>query len=373
MRELSKKQLEALGEPLGESVTRIEGLRRIYGGGGKGDAPDAPDYSKLAQEQAQQQLALNRSTTKSNRIDQFTPFGSLTYTQGGGSPTFDEAGYNAAVQRYNQQASSGASRYPNLPLNYLAMGTPSLGTNLRLGSGYGYGSGSSMAAPRREDFMSSSDPDKWSSTVTLSPEVQAIVDQKLAAQGQNYDALQSYLQNIQNNSLIPKAPVNAGMTGQQALMARLDPTWNTSEDALRTRLANQGVNPGTEAWENEFRNFSQGRNDAYNQAALYGINLDNQARATALQEQQLPMAAISNYVNGTQTPYPTFSNYAQQANAAAPDLMGAQQAQFQGQLGAYNANQASQSNMMSGLMGLAGTYFGGPIGGALGSALGGIF
>ena len=32
----SRRQLEALGEPLGDSVTRKEGGRIIYGGGGSG-------------------------------------------------------------------------------------------------------------------------------------------------------------------------------------------------------------------------------------------------------------------------------------------------------------------------------------------------
>jgi hypothetical protein len=36
----SRKQLEALGEPFGSSCTRMEGGRRIYGGGGGGDSPD---------------------------------------------------------------------------------------------------------------------------------------------------------------------------------------------------------------------------------------------------------------------------------------------------------------------------------------------
>jgi len=35
----SRRQLEALGEPLGESVTRKEGGRIIYGGGGS-SAPE---------------------------------------------------------------------------------------------------------------------------------------------------------------------------------------------------------------------------------------------------------------------------------------------------------------------------------------------
>jgi hypothetical protein len=38
----SKRQLEALGEPLGESVTRKEGGRIVYGGGGSGGGGQAP-------------------------------------------------------------------------------------------------------------------------------------------------------------------------------------------------------------------------------------------------------------------------------------------------------------------------------------------
>jgi hypothetical protein len=41
----SKRQLEALGEPLGESVTRKEGGRIVYGGGGSGGGSPAPTQS----------------------------------------------------------------------------------------------------------------------------------------------------------------------------------------------------------------------------------------------------------------------------------------------------------------------------------------
>ena len=49
----SRRQLEAFGEPLGESVTRKEGGRTVYGGGGGGGGPssttqtqDLPDWAK---------------------------------------------------------------------------------------------------------------------------------------------------------------------------------------------------------------------------------------------------------------------------------------------------------------------------------------
>ena len=48
----SRRQLEAFGEPLGESVTRLKPGGRIYGDGGGGDTStqiqttDLPDWAK---------------------------------------------------------------------------------------------------------------------------------------------------------------------------------------------------------------------------------------------------------------------------------------------------------------------------------------
>lgn len=342
-----------------------ENVFTLYGGGKGGKAPKAPDYTKLAQQQANSQMAINRSTTEANRIDQFTPFGSLTYTQGTGAPTFNQSAYDSAMNSYNQALGNyykNQGQVSNVPAWWGAGSTVGGGNNTPM-----------PVAPDRNQFYSSGDPDKWSSKVTLTPEVQKIVDQKLGAQSQNYDALQSYLKNIQDSNIVPQSAIHPGQTAQDAIMARLNPTYQTREEQLRTQLYNQGVRPGTEAWDNEFRNFNQGLNDAYSQAALYGINLDNQAHQNALQEQALPMNAIQAYANGTQTSYPQFQNYANQANAAAPDILGAAQASYGNQMNAYNANQASNSNFMSGLFGLGGTLLGGPMGGALGSAIGGFF
>jgi hypothetical protein len=77
-----------------------------------------------------------------------------------------------------------------------------------------------------------------------------------------------------DTSGIAAMPVNAGMTGQQAIMSRLQPQLTQNENATRQRLANQGLVTGGEAYENEMRTMGQNRNDLELQAAAQGINLD---------------------------------------------------------------------------------------------------
>jgi hypothetical protein len=307
---VSRKQLEAHQEPIGE-VSRPSKLDRRCFGGGKKKTPKAPDYTMLANQQAAAQEKLNRQTTMANRVNQTNPFGSVTYTQD-----------------------------PN-------------------------------------------NQDKWSSETNFSPELQGIFNNQIGAQGQAYTGLQDYLKNIQDiskNTVIPSATINPGQIAQDAIMARLNPQLTRNEDALRARLANQGISPGTQAWNNEFTNFNQGRNDAYSQAALQGIGLDRAARQDALLERQnllaeqsLPLNAIQAYINGNSVQMPQFANYNTQANSSSPDLLGAGQAGYQGALNSANAANASQSNFMSGLMGLGGYALGGPIGGMAGGFLGGMF
>ena len=88
---------------------------------------------------------------------------------------------------------------------------------------------------------------------------------------------------------VAKMPVNAGMTGQQAILSRLQPQIQQEKAALDQQLANQGITPGSEAYNNAMRTQGQQANDLYTQAALQGINLDtaanqqgyNQALSTA--------------------------------------------------------------------------------------------
>jgi hypothetical protein len=78
-------------------------------------------------------------------------------------------------------------------------------------------------------------------------------------------------------SNVAKMPVNAGMTGQQAIMARLDPQIQRMDERARQRLANQGLTYGGEAYNRAMGDVNQSSNDLLSQAALQGIGLDMSA------------------------------------------------------------------------------------------------
>jgi hypothetical protein len=73
---------------------------------------------------------------------------------------------------------------------------------------------------------------------------------------------------------VAKMPVNAGMTGQEAIMSRLTPYLQQQRTSTEAQLINQGLRPGTEAYNNAAQLLGQQENDARQQAALQGLNLD---------------------------------------------------------------------------------------------------
>lgn len=115
--------------------------------------------------------------------------------------------------------------------------------------------------------------------------------------GRANGTLGDYGQPTQNLDLsqLAKMPINAGTTAQQLMMQRLQPQIDQSDSAFRQQMANQGITPGGEAFDNAYRNQSQQTNDLRNQAALAGINLDMAANQQgfnqALQQGQFGNAA----------------------------------------------------------------------------------
>lgn len=132
---------------------------------------------------------------------------------------------------------------------------------------------------------------------------------------------------------------------------RLDPQFARNEDALRTKLANQGIQPGSEAWNAEMTQFQQGKNDAYNQLYLQG---SGQAEQQSLAERNQPINEISALMSGSQVGTPTFAANPQ-TSVAGTDVAGITQNSY------LDANQQAQQAVagnnatMGGLFGLAGT------------------
>lgn len=96
---------------------------------------------------------------------------------------------------------------------------------------------------------------------------------------------------------VAKMPVNAGTTGQQAILSRLNPQIQQNEQATAQRLANQGIPVGSEAWNNEMRQQGNQENDLYTQAALQGIGLDTAANQQGY-NQALSSAGLYNNAIG---------------------------------------------------------------------------
>lgn len=154
-----------------------------------------------------------------------------------------------------------------------------------------------------------------------------------------------YAQGGLNTSNVAAMPVNAGMTGQQAIMNRLAPQLERSDAATRQRLINQGLVPGGEAYENAMISQNQQKNDLLSQAALQGIGLDTAANAQgfgqALQAGQFGNQAVAqNFAQG------------QSANAAQNAAVGQNFAQGLSAQQAQNAAAQQLYNQYMGVQGL---------------------
>ena len=302
-------------------------------------APTAPDYIGAANAQGQANLEAARLSAKLSNPNYVTPYGTQTVTRGG-TQTFNQAGYDAAMARWQSQ--NGASQ------------------NYNNGEGdYQGGSGDTGAnpAPTRDQFMvGSGDPDQMTVTQELTPaaqrslENQQKVQQGLSEVGLNAlegvksgmtttDAsgkivnkpFQSNVANFQTSlgdqgpvnygpaadqyglakgnldlSGVAKMPINAGTTAQQAIMSRLGPQIEAQRASTAQNLINQGVTPGSQAWQTAMQAQSQGENDLMTQAQLQGLNLDmsanQQGYGQALSSAGLYNQAVGqNYSQGLQS------------------------------------------------------------------------
>ena len=131
-----------------------------------------------------------------------------------------------------------------------------------------------------------------------------------------------------NTSNVAAMPVNAGMTGQQAIMNRLAPQLERADASTRQRLINQGLVPGGEAYENAMISQNQQKNDLLSQAALQGIGLDTAANAQgfgqALQAGQYGNQAVAQNFNQAQAAQAAQNAAQQQGYAQQFGLAGLQ-------------------------------------------------
>jgi hypothetical protein len=304
-------------------------------------APDAPNYVGAAQETAAGNLKAAQTAAAANRVNQITPYGNLNYSETGtdsqGNPTWTAA----------------TSLSPTGKALLDAQNNTSLGLSNLFGTQLGNVSDAINAG--------------------FNPNVPA----------------------IQANLPTPQLQTQLGGTGMEGwdkasglIMSRLAPTIQHQNEMSDAQLANQGIVAGSDAYANAKRVLAQSQNDLLNQAQvagqgvqqnLFGQNLaagqfgnqaqnqmfgnsvtnanltnaaNNQAFNQQLTQYQLPLNMLNALRTGAQVTNPTFSNVPQQATTTGADIMGATNAASNYGLANFNAANAAQGGLNSGLFGL---------------------
>lgn len=179
----------------------------------------------------------------------------------------------------------------------------------------------------------------WTATQSFSPELQKAfegVTSQLGTYGQQF------------NPTLPSVGINPGEQYEQAIMRRLQPVQERQSSQLEAQLANQGIAPGTEAYERAKTQLAQQQNDQLTSAVVGGFNTGLAANQNAfnqgLTSYQLPMALLNQFRTGSQ---PNYVNPAQQATVAGPDYLGAYNASQNYNLGLQNAQSASNAGLFN--------------------------
>ena len=282
----------------------------------KATPPPVPDYAAAAQQQGAANIEAARATAKLGNPNIYGPLGSQTISYEGDIPTIRQS------LTPDAQATLGAQQGVERSLAEL---------------------GQQGVAQAKEILGTPFNPNLPGIDTSIAESVSPVNEAAYnAGSAQRSVAGPTFQQGI-DTSGIAAMPVNAGMTGQQAIMSRLQPQLTQNENATRQRLANQGLVTGGEAYENEMRTMGQNRNDLELQAAAQGINLD---------------AMMNQQGFGQAQAQGQFGNEAQQSqfNAALQNAgMGntALQQDYQNQLAAQTAQNAAAAQNFNQQLGMA--------------------
>jgi hypothetical protein len=323
--------------------------------GKKSDPPKPPDYTKLAQQTAGSSQEAQTRADWANRPTIQTPWG----TQSWQSKASIDPSTGKPVTAWTQ----------NTALN--PQSQQALDAQMALDTGKSQLAGSFMdrvADDYSQPFDMSGLPDRAGSPQTNLPSMGGDISAGVG------DASRQRV--------------------EQGLLDRLRPEQQFQTEALETKLVNQGLTPGSKAYDrakqaqgdqfsrDQFNALMMGGQEQRNQFDMakgageysnqqnqqqFGQNLQsgnfqNQNRQQAIAEQALQRGMSLNEMNalltGTQIGMPTMPNFNTSAPAGAVNYAGAGGQQYNAAMNNYNAQQQQQQGMFGGLTSLAGLGLG---------------
>jgi hypothetical protein len=271
---------------------------------GSPSQPATPDYTGAARETAAGNLDAARAATAANRVNQVTPYGSLSYAITGkdpyGNPTWTAT---TALSKDQQQL-----------YDYDIATSKGLGELQQKGLGY----------------------------------VSNMLDQPF------------------NTSGLAQTGINAGEKYEDAIMRRLQPTIAAETKSFDAQMANQGIPVGSEAYENAKRVFDARQNDKLTSAITGGMDVGMRARQQGFGElayqRNEPINTLNAVRSGSQVTGPSgyFVNAPQQATTSGADYLSAAGMTGNANIAAANAENAQRNAMINGLFSIGSTMAGKP-------------
>ena len=335
-------------------------------------APAQQDYGAAAQAQGQANIAAAQAQTQLNRPNQITPWGSQMWYQG------TPGSYNAPPATNGGTSSGGTGPVGGNGGNWGSGWTPGGGLQVGGSGARPYAAGAGNPGDQQSQYQQTgtgngfSPANQWTSVTTLAPEQQKLfnsqnqISQSLADTGiQNLNRVSQAQSQPFDMSTFPAlsgAPNGGDYAGLQqratdAAMSRQTQQLNQQEESLKAQLANQGITPGSDAYNRAMQPLEQSRVDATNQAFLTGTQYENQlfnqglagnqfgnqARAQGIQEEayqrSLPLNELNALRSGAQVQAPQFTQYNNAGSVQAAPI-------FQGAVAQGNANQQAYANQV---------------------------
>lgn len=223
------------------------------------EAPKPPDPQATADAQTRSNVQTAIAEAQLNRVNEVTPYGGTTYTQTmgpNGVPIYTRTTTESDEERGLREGQQGLSQ------SLLDIGQTQAG-QIRDALGQPYDPRRINIADTtggRLDFneaLGEYNLDRFDPTnegrfdLSRFDPSQALGDYGTQLEQQTYDLATS----------------------------RLGREFDRAEEGLRTRLANQGITPGSEAWNAELESFNRSRGQAYTDAQLQARNVAESSRA----------------------------------------------------------------------------------------------
>lgn len=211
----------------------------------------------------------------------------------------------------------------------------------------------------------------WTATSSLTPENQALLDQLLSSQRNVGTAGGNLSQNIANNyGDIPDfgtaaSSLTTQMMNRQA--AYMDPYYRQQNENLENRLRNQGITPGTPAFDRAMRTLLQTQNESRGQFL-------NQAQpiafSQAVQQYQTPLNTIEQIMKMTQPHNIDPTQVAQIGQNQSPNMAQIMQNNYNSELARNNAMWGGIGQIGGAILGLPTGTGANTIGSSLGRSVG---